>query len=559
MPFGKWLAPIAALLLLNAALGFENWSGTPAIRPELRLAPELVALWLVLLVAIRVFGAVPKWLVAGLAIVCTFLVMGRYLDVTAPVLFGREINLYWDVPQVPRFLSVIGQQLAWWQQLLVAGAVVLILWGLYRLLRALVEIVALRAAPAALRSTPALAATAGAVALVTAYAAGVQGTWALVSEPVTPTYARQADLLLSALLPGRLASALPPSPAFDSDLAVLKGLDVKLLFLESYGAIAFDNPESRRCLAAARDTLAQTIAATGRQVVSAFVRSPTFGGASDLAHLSLLSGIDLSDPLRHDLLLTTDRPTLLGLFERHGYRTYGFYPALSWDWPERAFYGFDEFLDGPALGYRGPEFGPWFIPDQYSIARFDELHPIRPDSPSRLLFFPTITSHFPFRQVPPYQPEWSRVLSARPFDSGDVERALAYQVGDWMSLLPEYLRTIEYTYAWLAGYLEQPSPRDYLMILIGDHQPASSVTGPDAPWDVPVHVITSRPELVERFRALGFQPGLEPQRPVLGGMHELAWLLADAFDSKRSLGSLQESPADPQAPASRVPAGTPSR
>jgi hypothetical protein len=186
------------------------------------------------------------------------------------------------------------------------------------------------------------------------------------------------------------------------------------------------------------------------------------------------------------------------------------------------------------------------------------LHPIRPDSPPRLLFFPTITSHFPFRQVPPYQPEWSRVLSARPFDSGDVERALAYQVGDWMSLLPEYLRTIEYTYAWLAGYLEQPSPRDYLMILIGDHQPASSVTGPDAPWDVPVHVITSRPELVERFRALGFQPGLEPRRPVLGGMHELTWFLADAFDSKRSLGSLQESPAN-QAPAQRVPAGTPSR
>ena len=212
---------------------------------------------------------------------------------------------------------------------------------------------------------------------------------------------------------------------------------------------------------------------------------------------------------------------------------------------------------GPGLGYRGPKFGPWFIPDQYSMARFDELHPIGPDTSPRLLFFPTITSHFPFRQVPPYQPDWSRLLSPRPFESEDVERALAYQVGDWMSLLPEYLRTIEYTYAWLAGYLEQPSPRDYLMILVGDHQPASSVTGPDAPWDVPVHVITSRPELVERFRALGFQPGLEPRRPVLGGMHELTWLLADAFDSQRSLGSLQGAPAN-QTPARRGATGTPS-
>ncbi len=544
MPILKGLAPISALLLLNAALGFENGSGTPAIRFEPRLAPEFVAVWLLLLVAIRAFGAVPKWLVTSLASVCTVLVIGRYLDVTAPVLFGRAINLYWDVPQLPRFLSVIGQPLAWWQQLLVASGVVLVLWVLYRLLRALIAILAHRAAPVALQSTPALAATAGAVVLVAAYAVGMPGTRALVSEPVTPTYARQAELLLSAFLPDRLASALPPSPPFDSDLAVLQGLDVKLLVLESYGAIAFDHPEARRRLAAARHTLARTIAATGRQVVSAFVRSPTFGGASDLAHLSLLSGIDLSDPRRHDLLLTSDRPTLLSLFERHGYRTYGFYPALSWDWPERVYYGFDEFLDGPGLGYRGPEFGPWFIPDQYSMARFDELHPIGPDTPPRLLFFPTITSHFPFRQVPPYQPDWSRLLSERPFESEDVERALAYQVGDWMNLLPEYLRTIEYTYAWLAGYLDRPSPRDYLMILIGDHQPASSVTGPDAPWDVPVHVITSRPELVERFRALGFQPGLEPRRPVLGGMHELTRLLAAAFDSQWSLGSLAGAPAN---------------
>ncbi|MFZ1576699.1 MAG: hypothetical protein WAT36_15960, partial [Chromatiaceae bacterium] len=155
MSIVKWLAPIAALLLLNAALGFENWSGTPAIWPALRLAPEFVALWLLVLVAVRALGAVPKWLVASLAMVCTFLVIGRYLAVTAPILFGREINLYWDVPQVPRFLSVIGQPLAWWQQLLVAIGVVLVPWGLYRLLRALVEILARRAAPAALRSIPA--------------------------------------------------------------------------------------------------------------------------------------------------------------------------------------------------------------------------------------------------------------------------------------------------------------------------------------------------------------------------------------------------------------------
>jgi hypothetical protein len=30
------------------------------------------------------------------------------------------------------------------------------------------------------------------------------------------------------------------------------------------------------------------------------------------------------------------------------------------------------------------------------VARFDQMHPLWPDSPPRFLFFPTITSHLPF-------------------------------------------------------------------------------------------------------------------------------------------------------------------
>jgi len=306
----------------------------------------------------------------------------------------------------------------------------------------------------------------------------------------------------------------------------------------------FDEPRYREPLDASRAALLHAIEDGGRQVVSAFVRSPTFGGASDLAHLGLLSGIDLSDPLRHDLLLTTDRPTLLSLFRRRGYETFGFYPALSWEWPERAFYGFDRFLDGPGLGYRGPQFGLWWIPDQFAIARFDALNPIGPQSPPRFLFFATINTHIPFRPVPPYQPDWARVLTPHPFDEDATARSLADEI-DWLDLPPAYVRAVEYTYTWLAGYLAQPAPRDYLLILVGDHQPASSVSGEGASWDVPVHVITSDAALLDRFLAAGFTPGLEPRRPVLAAMHELTRVLLRVFDSA--------DPAPPAAPA--IPAG----
>lgn len=45
-----------------------------------------------------------------------------------------------------------------------------------------------------------------------------------------------------------------------------------------------------------------------------------------------------------------DRPTLTSLFRRAGYQSVGLYPALSWDRAERAYYGFDLFLDGRDLG-----------------------------------------------------------------------------------------------------------------------------------------------------------------------------------------------------------------
>jgi hypothetical protein len=532
-PAARVLRALVALALLNAFLAFDIAWPTPLVKPDSRLAPEFVLLWVVLLVAVRAFGTLTRGQIAAAAGLYAALVIGRYVDVGVPALFGRDLNLYWDGPQLPRFLSVAGQNLALWEQAAIVLALAGFLWALYRTLRWAIAIAARDAAPAALRSKPALGATVGALVLVAANTAGVEATWPVVSKPVTPTYLRQADLLVTALSPQRLATALPPSPAFDTDLAALGGADVKLVFLESYGAMVFEDPAARRPLAAAQQGLIDAIARSGRQVVSAYVRSPTFGGASDLAHLSLLSGIDLSDPVRHDLLLTTSRPTLIDHFRAHGYETFGLYPAVSWDWPERAFYRFDRFLDGRDLGYRGPEIGFWRIPDQFALARFDELHPARPGAPPRLLFFPTITTHIPFRPVPPYQPDWSRVLSAQPFDDAALARTLADRV-DWSDLFPAYVRMMEYAYMWIGGYLSRPSPREDLLILIGDHQPARSVSGRGASWDVPVHVISSNPALLARFSARGFRPGLEPRLPALGGMHELTPILLEVFDGRRA-------------------------
>lgn len=535
-PWRRIAAALAALVVLNGLLSFGPWWPTPGVVPQGRLAPEMVAVWLLLLgLAARPAPPSPRalWLLAALVL---GLVLGRYADVTAPSLFGRPISLYWDVPQVPRFLWVTARGQPWWVS---AAALALVLglgWLLLALIRWCLAALLQELAPRALRSFGAWALVFGAALLAAAHVAGVPGTGRYATHAVLPTYVQQLRLLWDAHWPGQMAHALPSlTPVEDAiathgpnALAALRQRDVTFIFLESFGAVLYDHPRIRLATKPGRAAVQQALAASGREVVSGFFRSPVIGGASDLAHLSLLSGVNLSDPRRHDLLLTTGRPTLMHLFRQAGYEAHGVYHAVSWPWPEHVHYGFDRFVDGPALRYEGPPITFWKIPDQIALARFDLIHPRTPESRPRVLFFPTITSHFPFNPVPPYQPDWDRAASATPFDPEDVKAALA-QPFDWLDMGTHYASTVNYVYRWLAGHFRRPEPRETVYVLIGDHQPTTNITGEGVPWDVPVHIVSRDPRLLDRFRALGFSEGLWPQRQVLGELHHLNSLLLGAF------------------------------
>jgi hypothetical protein len=399
------------------------------------------------------------------------------------------------------------------------------------LIRACVTVLALQTAPAALRSLVAWVLTLACVALVAADFARVPAASPYVAGPVLPVYTRQADLLLAAFLPSRRENALPPSPPLDSDLQALNGAEVKVLFIESYGATTYDRDDIAAVIGPARQRLEQAARSQGNHVVSAFVRAATFGGASDLSHLSFLSGIDLTDPFRHDVLLTSDRETMLDTFEQAGYRTIGLYPAMSWAWPEEAFYGFDHYHDGPSLDYRGPKLGLWFLPDQFSMARINELYPPDPDDRPRFIFYPTINSHIPYRPTPPYQPDWARITSETPFSEEAAAAALADEI-DWTRLFDGYISTIEYTLEWLAGYVALPQARESVLIIIGDHQPAGGVTGPNPSWNVPVHIVTRNPIIAERLRLSGFEDGVDPNPQAIGHIADLNQVVLSVFDSR---------------------------
>ena len=195
------------------------------------------------------------------------------------------------------------------------------------------------------------------------------------------------------------------------------------------------------------------------------------------------------------LLLTQERETWPKLFRAAGYRAVAVMPGMRSAWPEGAFYGFDTIYDELALDYRGPEFGWWRIPDQFSLARIAQLEARNDSHAPLLVFMPTINTHIPFLPVPPYQADWQRVLEAEPYPPDDVEASLARRAG-----LGSVGRAVTPTRSSIRSRISPAmcatrAAADETLVLIGDHQPAASVAGVGARWDVPVHVVTRRADV----------------------------------------------------------------
>ena len=521
-----------ALLLLDASLTFENIWPTPAIRWSGELSIELAALLLFLGVARRAPGTSPR-AARWLALLWLILFLGHYADVTAPALYGRDVNLYWDLRYVPDVAAMLTRAVPAWLLIAIAGAVVLFVIAAYATMRwAIGRVLDAMARPVERRVLGAVA-----IAIVAGFVLEpivrpppdvfeTRRRW--FPTPVTGTYARQTALAVSAVT---RSVPLAPSPPMDSDLALVRDTDVLLMFIESYGAVTFERPELSGPIASSRSALEKAVRDTRRGVVSAFVESPTFGGSSWFAHITLLSGIEVGDPHTNAQLLTEKRETLATVFARAGFRTIAWMPGLRQAWPEGKFYGFTDIFNAGRIDYHGPEFGWFAIPDQFSLARLDALELSAPSRARLFVFFPTLTTHVPFGPTPVYQPDWPRMLTDTPYDPAQIVASYATEP-DYVDFGPGYARAVSYAYQTIAGFLQYRADRDFVLILIGDHQPPALVSGEGAPWDVPVHVITNRTAVLERLRTRGFHTGITPARPALGKMHTLLPILLDGFGNR---------------------------
>lgn len=528
-----WRAALA-LLVLNVLITLQNhwptpWpTWTPGISLELVLAAMAMALWVggrrSRMPGVRGL----RWL-AGIT---TFVIAAHYVDSTAAALLGRPLNVYWDAAHAWSVVRISGISL-WWLPLAIA-AVVLHLALLYVVARACWKGLTLALAHDRRVRVGVLLVGAALVLVFASHDVMRRDTRFAFARPTLPSLARQVELLVAAQLPGGMS--LSPSPDFRRhSLAGLHGADVLLVFSESYGACTLDDDAKTQSLSPTRDRFVRQMQGSGRGVVSARLVSPTFGGASWLAHAAVLSGVDTRQPGSYEQLLASRRPTLVQYFKQQGWRTVNWMPGLQKPWPEGSFYGFDRYADAGTVGYRGIEWGYWRVPDQASMALLNAQE-FAQDKPGRAPVFAvmaTVASHMPFVPLPPYLADGNQALDPAAYTPGQLDEARS-KPGTTReeSGTGAYLDSLDYTFSWLGEYLQQRAPRDMVTIVLGDHQPWAVVSGADASWQVPVHIVSSDAALLDRLVARGFVRGMSPPASVTPmSMHELAPLLMDVFDA----------------------------
>ena len=102
-----WLTLAVALYVLNSALTFHNVWPTPWITTRNELSIEIAVLVLALALYARIAGRLSGRVLTALALVLTLMTIGRYAEVTAPALYGRAVNLYWDAQYLPNVAAML--------------------------------------------------------------------------------------------------------------------------------------------------------------------------------------------------------------------------------------------------------------------------------------------------------------------------------------------------------------------------------------------------------------------------------------------------------------------
>ncbi|MFD4524523.1 sulfatase-like hydrolase/transferase [Streptomyces sp. NPDC058470] len=297
----------------------------------------------------------------------------------------------------------------------------------------------------------------------------------------------------------------------DQLLTDLRGKDMMITFIESYGRSAIDDPLISPGVTATLTAENEKLQKAGFAAESGWLTSATYGGSSWLGHSTFLSGLWINNQQRYRTVTTGDHMTLTSAFQKTGaWRTVGIMPGVQKTWPEAKFFGLDNVYDSHELGYKGPKFSWSTMPDQYALTAFERLeHGKQQDKPLMSEIILT-SSHQPWGPIPKMVPQ-DQVGDGSIYDA--IEKAgtdPAELLTNSTRSKEEYGKSIQYSVTSLIDYLVKYGNDNTVLIFLGDHQPIARVSGNNASRDVPVSIVAKDPKVLDKIADWGWTDGLQP-------------------------------------------------
>lgn len=289
----------------------------------------------------------------------------------------------------------------------------------------------------------------------------------------------------------------------------LAGRDVFLVFVESYGRSTLENPLYEASTKSALSELETSANGAGLEVRSAYLTAPMVGGQSWLAHASVLSGLWIDSQGRYRAMLASSRKSLMALASDAGWQSVAVMPAITMAWPEGSYFGYDRILAKDDLGYRGLPFNWVTMPDQYTLSAFERLVLDEPGRKPVFAEIALISSHAPWTPIP-HLVDWDAIGDGTIFN--DQARAGDSPETVWRDhdrVRAQFGLSIDYSLRTIASFVERQGRPAPLIVVLGDHQPATFVSGDEENRDVPVHFIGDRATL-ESIEGWSFDEGAIP-------------------------------------------------
>lgn len=542
--------PVMALMRLSTVLIVVNglllapwWVLTGGLHPPW---VALEAMLIVGAFAIAPPARSTRWIAAAVAAVLVFVTIAGLADAALRLSLGRPLNLYldfWLLSSVRHLMfGTFGPVLAVVTMVLVPLLLILLVFVLRYLLVSVASSLSGNSSGSSSRSfsdrwaKPQLLGSLALVAILS-IGLGLERVAALapfVDTPVARLVRDQSGQLLASVNEREwFAERLARLPSSYSDqpglLQKLEGRDVILGFIESYGVAAVDDPRYASIVGPRLDDFERRMESAGLHVVSGRLVAPSQGGQSWFAHGSLLSGIWLDNQLRYDMMLASSHETLIDDFRRLGHRTVAVMPAISMVWPEGRRLGYDEIFGAAEIPYAGPALNWVTMPDQFVWSFLQDSIRGRDERPV-FAEVGLISSHAPWTPVLPVLDDWDAIGDGSVFaewaDGGESPDELWR---DTERVREHYAMSVEYAVHSMVAYAERYVDESTLLIVLGDHQPAPLITGEGVSWDVPVHVVSGDPALLEPFLEWGFVDGAWPnqdaERETLGVDFFRDWFL----------------------------------